>query len=220
VAPGPAAPPADPPPPARAAVDSTGYDARPVSHYYVRRAGRRSRQRRWPRLTAVADTRAHQFLSAAVTRGPAQDAPRRLPAVRRAVKNRPIDTLLAAAAYDAEANHATCREGLGIRSTVIALNWRGSRKWPATKFRRQMVRRFRKKPAGSRYKRVYGQRWQVEKDQADCTSRRRWVGTRRIGYHRRDGVARTGRVVPATSGGPHRRSRMSDTTRRPPPPRA
>ena len=64
--------------------------------------------------------------------------------------------------------------------------------------------------------------WKViEKAQADCTSRGRWVGSRRIGYHRRDGVARAGRVVPATPGRSHRRSRMSDTTRRrPAPPRA
>jgi transposase len=146
----------------RAAVDSTGYDARPVSHYYVWRSGRRSRQRRWPKLTAVADARTHQFLAAGVTRGPGQDAPRLLPAVRRAVKNRPIDTLLADAAYDSEDNHATCRRALGIRSTVIALNRRGTRKWPKTTYRRQMVKRFRKKPKGSRYSRVYGQRWQAE----------------------------------------------------------
>lgn len=59
-----------------------------------------------------------------------------------------------------------------------------------------------------------------EKAQADYPSRRRWVGTLRIGYHRRDGVARAGRVVPATPGRLHRRNRMSDTTRRPTPPRA
>ena len=63
-------------------------------------------------------------------------------------------------------------------------------------------------------------RWWVETDQADYPSSRRWVGTRRIGYHRRDGVARAGRVVPATPGRPYRRSRMSDTPRRPTPPRA
>ena len=74
----------------------------------------------------------------------------------------PIDTLLGDAAYDSEENHATPRQELGIRSTVIPLNWRGSRKWPKTKYRRQMVRRFRRKPRGSRSKRVYGQRWQVE----------------------------------------------------------
>jgi transposase len=66
------------------------------------------------------------------------------------------------AAYDSEDNHATPREQLGIRSTVIPLNWRGSRKWPRTKYRRQMVRRFKKKPRHAHRKRVYGQRWQVE----------------------------------------------------------
>ena len=146
----------------RAAVDSTGYDARPVSHYFVARSGRRSRQRHWPKLTAVVDTRTHLFLSAAVTRGPSQDAPHLIPAAREATGRVAIDTLLADAGYDSEANHATARGELGVRSTVVALNWRGSRKWPKTKYRRQMVRRFRKKPAGSRSRRVYGQRWQVE----------------------------------------------------------
>jgi SRSO17 transposase len=72
----------------------------------------------------------------------------------------------------------------------------------------------------SRVLAVAFRRWAVEKDQADCTSRWRWVGTRRIGYHRRDGAARAGRVVPAAPRGRHRRSRMSDPTRYPAPPRA
>jgi hypothetical protein len=68
---------------------------------------------------------------------------------------------------------------------------------------------------------LYRARWNAEKDQADCPSSGGWVGTRRIGYHRRDGAARAGRVVPAAPGRPHRRSRMPDTTRRrPTPPRA
>jgi transposase len=146
----------------RAAVDSTGYEARVVSGYYISRAGRRSRQRRWPKLTAVIDTRTHLFLSFRVTRGPSQDASHLQPAVRDATRNHPIDTLLGDAAYDSEDNHAIPRTRLGVRSTVIALNRRGSRKWPQTKFRRQMVRRFRKKPKGSRHRRVYGQRWQIE----------------------------------------------------------
>jgi SRSO17 transposase len=70
------------------------------------------------------------------------------------------------------------------------------------------------------FARVAGSRWAVEKTQADCPSSRRWVGTWRIGYHRRDGVARAGHVVPATSGRSHRRNRMPDTTRPPVPPRA
>lgn len=146
----------------RAAVDSTGYEARAVSRYFVLRSGRRSRQRRWPKLTEVVDTSTHLVLSARVTRGPSQDAPHLIPAVRAAVRNHPIDTLLADAAYDSEANHAVVRGRLGVRSTVIALNRRGTRKRPRTEYRRQMVGRFRKKPRGSRSKRVYGQRWQVE----------------------------------------------------------
>jgi hypothetical protein len=151
------------PPRATAAVDSTGYEARQVSSYYVWRAGRRSRQRRWPKLTAVLDVHSHLFLAARVTRGPGQDAPLWRPAVREAVTAHPIDTLLGDGAYDSEANHAFARARLGVRSTVIPLNRRShGRRRPKTRYRRQMVRRFRKKPRGSRHRRVYGQRWQVE----------------------------------------------------------
>jgi len=145
-----------------AAVDATGYDARPVSRYFAVLHGRRGRQKRWPKRTAVIDTRTHLFLAAAVVRAPRPEAPRVVPVVRQAVQHTRIDTLLADAGYDSESNHATCRQKLGVRSTVIALNWRGSRKWPQTKYRRQMVRRFKKKPRGSRSQRVYGQRSQAE----------------------------------------------------------
>jgi hypothetical protein len=144
------------------AVDATGYDARPVSRYFTAVCGRPTRQKRWPKLTAVVDTGTHLFLSARVTCAPHQDCPGLLPVVRQAVRHTPIDTLLADAGYDSESNHAICREQLGVRQTLIALNWRGSRKWPQAKYRRQMVRRFRNKPRGSRSKRVYGQRAQAE----------------------------------------------------------
>jgi hypothetical protein len=63
--------------------------------------------------------------------------------------------LLADKAYDAEHNHELARDQSFIRSTVIPLNRRGrGRKWPATKYRRQMRRRFPR--------RKYGQRWQAE----------------------------------------------------------
>jgi transposase len=160
-----------------AAVDATGYDARPISRYFAARSGRPGRQKHWPKLTAVIDTRTHRFLAASVIRAPRQDAPRLVPVVRQAVGHTRIDTLLADAGYDSESNHATCRERLGVRSTVIALNWRGSRKWPRARYRRQMVRRFRKQPRGSRHRRVYGQRAQAES--AFSRNKRRlgaWVG--------------------------------------------
>jgi hypothetical protein len=65
-----------------------------------------------------------------------------------------FDRLLADAGYDAEHNHVLCREELGIRSTVIPARKRRTRAWPTTKYRRQMKRRF--------FRRLYGQRWQVE----------------------------------------------------------
>jgi transposase len=65
------------------------------------------------------------------------------------------DRLLGDAAFDSEENHRYARRGRGIRSTVLKLNPRGrGRKWPRTRYRRQMRRHF--------HKRVYGQRWQAE----------------------------------------------------------
>lgn len=125
-------------------------------------AGRRTRQKHGPKPTVVADTATHRVLAADVGRAPTQDAPHLIPAVRAAVARAPIDTVFADAGYDSEANHATCRQELGVRRTVIALNGRGSRKWPRAKYRRQTVKRFRKERKGARHRRVYGQRWQAE----------------------------------------------------------
>ena len=110
------------------------------------------------------ETASHLFLAADVSRGPSQDSPQFKPAARAAARRCPLDTLLGDAGYDAEHNHAYGRKRLKVRSTVFALNRRGTgRKHPKTPFRRQMVRRLlRKKPKGSRSRRVYGQRWQIE----------------------------------------------------------
>jgi hypothetical protein len=86
--------------------------------------------------------------------GPGYDCTLFEPALLRASWNLDVDRLLADSGYDAEANHVMAREHLGIRSTVIALNRRRTRKWPAQHYRRQMRRRF--------HRRTYGQRWQVE----------------------------------------------------------
>jgi hypothetical protein len=111
----------------------------------------------------VPETQSPLFLVARVSRGPSQDSPQFRPAARAAVAHGPIDTTLGDGAFDAEHNHAFAREHLGIRATVIPLNRRNSgRRWPKTRYRRQMVRRFRKKPRGSRHRRVFGQRCQIE----------------------------------------------------------
>jgi Transposase DDE domain len=111
----------------------------------------------------VLETASHLFLSAHVSKGPSQGSPQFKPAARDAAARCAIDTLLGDSGYDAEHNHAYARQRLGVRSSVIALNRRKwGRKWPQTRYRRQMVKRFRKRPRRSRYRRVYGQRWQSE----------------------------------------------------------
>ena len=72
------------------------------------------------------------------------------------------DRVLADAAFDAEEHHRYARDGLGIRSSVIPINARGHGGEPGGKYRGQMARRFAPKPEGSRHRRVFGQRWQVE----------------------------------------------------------
>jgi transposase len=120
----------------------------------LRDGNRRYRYRRYPKLTLVCDTRSHMVASALATVGPGYDAPLFAEAVLKASWNLEIDRLLADGGYDSEPNHRMARQGLGIRSTVINLNRRRTRKWPRQYYRRQMRRRF--------HRRKYGQRWQAE----------------------------------------------------------
>jgi hypothetical protein len=114
-------------------------------------------------LAVACHTQSHLIAAAEVTVGPTNESPLFDHLAGEAGQHAVWDRLLADAAYDAEDHHATARELYGIRATVIPLNRRNhGRKKPRTKYRRQMVRRFRKRPKGSRHKRVYGQRWQAE----------------------------------------------------------
>jgi Transposase DDE domain len=146
-----------------AAVDATGLESRHTSRYFFKRAGRPHTARLWTKLTVACDTASHFFAAATVTAGPSNDAPQFRPVMAQAALFVGWDRVPADAAFDAEEHHRYCREDLGARATVIPLNRRGrGRKRPKTEYRRQMVRRFRKKPRGSRHRRVYGQRWQAE----------------------------------------------------------
>ena len=136
-------------------VDATGLEARHVSRYYVWRTGyRHFRRRRWPKLTLVGDEHTHLIAGSWVSWGPSQDSPQFTPVVRQAAKLVHWDRVIADTAYDGEHNHVLCREKLGIRSTIIPLNRRNNRKWPPTRYRRQMKRRF--------FKQIYRRRWQIE----------------------------------------------------------
>src|SRR5262249_36689430 len=142
-----------------AAVDGTGLESRHTSRYFFKRAGKKHTSRLWTKLTVAIDTGSHFLAGARVTTGPSNDSPQFAPVMAQAALAVGWDRVLADAAFDSEAHHRYCRADLGVRATVIPLNRRGrGRKWPKTEYRRQMVRRFRKKPRGSRHKRVYGQR--------------------------------------------------------------
>ena len=138
-----------------AAVDATGLESRHTSRYYVRRRGyKRFSRHHWPKITAVCDTGTHLFAGCIVTHGPSNDSPQFAPAVIQASKFVQFDLLIADAAYDGEHNHRLCREQLGIVETIIPLNKRRSRKWPKSKYRRQMKEHFDKEQ--------FNQRWQIE----------------------------------------------------------
>jgi hypothetical protein len=146
-----------------AAVDGTGLESRHTSRYFFKRAGRKQSFRLWTKLTVACDTQSHFFAGATVVAGPSNDSPQLPPVMVQASLAVVWDRVLADAAFDSEEHHRYCREELGVRSTIIPLNHRGQgRKWPKTQYRRQMVKRFRKKPKGSKHRRVFGQRWQAE----------------------------------------------------------
>ena len=106
-----------------AAVDATELETRHMSAYFgLRRAGSGHRQRAWPKLTAVVHVASHLIVGAVPGVGPRQDSPDFIPAMRQAAKLISFDTALADAGYDAEHNHRLCRDELGLRRTVIALN--------------------------------------------------------------------------------------------------
>lgn len=124
-------------------VDSTGLDAGSRSAHYAWRTGqKRYALRRWPKLTLACLNATHLLLDVVVSDGPSQDAPFFERILRKTQPRLSLDCVLADAGYDAEQSHVVAREKLGIRSSVIALNRRGGRRWARTRYRRQMYRRF------------------------------------------------------------------------------
>jgi hypothetical protein len=137
------------------AIDSTGLESRHTSRHYINRKGyKRFLRYHWPKVTVVCLTNTYLFASCIVSRGPSNDSPEFIPAVRQAHQFVRFKRMLADAGYDGEHNHRLCREELGIAETIIALNKRRSRKWPKSPYRRLMKEHFPKK--------TYNQRWHVE----------------------------------------------------------
>ncbi len=110
--------------------------------------------KRWPKLSATCDIASHFILSAEVSMGPKRDTCEAEEILREAHRRIPFRTALLDAGYDAEWVHVLAREELGAQSVIPPKGGPKTRKWPRQKYRRQMKRRF--------FKRLYGQRWQIE----------------------------------------------------------
>jgi len=140
---------------AQGAIDSTGMESRHTSRHYINRKGyKRFLRCRWPKVTMVCHTDTYLFACCIVSRGPSNDSPEFIPAIKQAHQCIRFKRMLADAGYDGEHNHRFCREELGIAESIIALNKRRSRKWPKSPYRRLMKEQFPKK--------IYNQRWHVE----------------------------------------------------------
>lgn len=111
-------------------------------HFKRRRGESDSTQSDWPKLTAVFHAESQLIVGATAGRGPSQDSPDFTPAMRQAAANLRPKRVLADKGYDAEHNHALCREELGIRSTAIPINNRNATAPPKGRYRRMMHDRF------------------------------------------------------------------------------
>jgi transposase len=161
-------------------VDATGLSADGRSSYYAhklqRGKGRKRKGRKytrypilkWPKINAIADTHSHLFLAASFSEGPSHDSPALPELLQQACGRVQFDRFLADSGYDSEEHHRLAREDYGIRSSVIALNPRNQgKKWPKTKYRRQMKRNF--------HITIYGHRNQIESIWSRHKRRLGWV---------------------------------------------
>lgn len=142
-----------------ACADSTGFEARHVSQYFLHRKwrGKPVFARFHPKLNVICDCQHHLIIALIASKGPFPDAPsfkHLLTKIPHAIK---IDKLLADAGYDSENNHRIAREEYGVRSFFPPLIGRPTAGVPTGKYRRLMHRLFKNKKYIH-----YGQRWQVE----------------------------------------------------------
>lgn len=144
-----------------AAIDGSGFEARHISHYFVRRKHSKNDDywgettyRRFPKLALVCDCSTHMALALDVGRGPGPDIWHFFRTLKHAVASLPIKILLADAAYDSERSHEFAHNECSVRSIIPPRIGRQTHKPPTGLFRRKLFNRFPKT--------LYRQRWQVE----------------------------------------------------------
>jgi hypothetical protein len=145
------------------AMDSSGFEARHVSRYFVRRretGGKfkgkmhRLQYRRFPKLALMGDCNSHLILAAIPEGGPSPDFGHIDALVTKAQEQVRMYSLAADPGYDAEWVHMFVRLIYGTRTIIPPKHGRPGAGKPRGYFRRLMKSRLNKKR--------YGQRWQVE----------------------------------------------------------
>jgi hypothetical protein len=144
----------------RAAFDSTGLQCGHASAYYTRRRAQNGEKtvfyRPFAKLEAASDCASHFVIAATTLRGPCVDNKRFVPLLDQALNRILLDSVLADAGFDSEANHRHAREQCGVRSFIPATIGRPTSKPLKGRYRRRMKQRLNKNYGG------YGQRWQAE----------------------------------------------------------
>lgn len=144
----------------RAAFDSTGLQCGHASAYYTRRRAQNGEKavfyQPWAKLEAASDCATHFVIAAVTRRGPGPDNNRFVPLLNQALDRILLDSVLADAGFDSEANHYYAREEWGVRSFIPATIGRPTSKPLTGRYRRRMKQRLNKNYGG------YGQRWQAE----------------------------------------------------------
>jgi len=111
----------------------------------------------------VCDTNSYFSTSTTIATGPPNDAPQLRPVMARSSLVTTWNRLLVDATFDVEVHHRYYWAELQEWLTIIPLNHRVRAACGLkTKFRRQMVKLFRKKPYDFRHRQVLSQRWQAE----------------------------------------------------------
>jgi hypothetical protein len=158
-----------------AAIDSTGLEDRQTSHHFHKRreesekkkrklekpdqssvSGRNNKKSTYPKLSVLCDCLSHITLSFHADRGPWPDYEYFKPLLDDASEIARIGRLLCDAGYDSETNHLYARQEHGTVAIIPAISGRPTDRLPVAKHRRRMKSRW------TRYKKRYGQRWQVE----------------------------------------------------------
>lgn len=142
------------------AIDSTGFESRHISSYFVRRKAKgggsmqETTYSRFPKVGIVIDRDSYLVLAGIPSWGPSPDILHWKIAIQETIKRKKLHALLADAGYDSEEAHRFAREDHGIRSIIPNRIGRPTTKLPTGKYRRSMATEFDKE--------LYGQRWNIE----------------------------------------------------------